>query len=67
MAIRIAGGGCRATDAHPKEAIKKQMASVPATRSGSEDDVKRDTRRIRALVDVTYRCVVRATPAAITT
>jgi hypothetical protein len=47
---RMAGGGCRANDVHPMVAKRRQMASV---RSGSEDDMRRDARRIRVLVSVT--------------
>ena len=50
---RMAGGGCRASDAHPMDAKKRQMASVPAVRSGSEGDMRRDAWRIRVLVNVT--------------
>jgi len=53
IATRMAGGGCRANDAHPMDAKKKQMASVPVARSGSEDDIRRDAWRIRVLVNVT--------------
>ena len=45
-------GGCRVNDAHPMDAKRKQMASVPAVRSGSEDDMRRDACRIRVLVNV---------------
>ena len=44
---RMAGGGWRASDAHPMDAKKRQMASVPAARSGPEDDMRRDAWRIR--------------------
>ncbi len=50
---RMAGGGCRASDAHPMEAKKRQTASVLAVRSGSEVDISRDAWRIRVLVNVT--------------
>jgi hypothetical protein len=50
---RMAGGGCRASDAHPMDAKKRQMASVPAVRSGSVVDIRRDAWRIRVLVNVT--------------
>ena len=50
---RMAGGGCRASDAHPMDAKKRQMASVPAVRSGSVVHIRRDAWRIRVLVNVT--------------
>ncbi len=39
IATRRPGGSCRAYDAHPIDAKKRQMASVPDSRSGSEDDM----------------------------
>ena len=53
MATKKAGGGCRANDAHPIDANKRQIAIVPAARSGSEDDMSRDAWRIRVVVNVT--------------
>jgi hypothetical protein len=50
---RMPGGGCRASDAHPMDAKKRQMASVLAVRSGSEVDIRRDAWWIRVLVNVT--------------
>jgi hypothetical protein len=50
---RIAGGGCRANDANPMDAKRRQIANVRAARSGSEDDMRRDAWRIRVLVNVT--------------
>ena len=50
---RIAGGGCRANDANPMDAKRRQIASVRAVRSGSEDDMRRDAWRIRVLINVT--------------
>jgi hypothetical protein len=51
--IRIAGGGSRANEAHPMDTKRKQAASVPADRPGSEDGMRRDAWRIRVLVIVT--------------
>jgi hypothetical protein len=48
----MAGGGCKANDARPIEANKKQTVIVPAARLGSEDDMSCDARRIRVVVIV---------------
>jgi hypothetical protein len=53
MATRLAGGGCKANDAHPIAANKRKIVIVPAARSGSEDDMSRDAWQIRVVVDVT--------------
>jgi hypothetical protein len=53
IATRTTGGGCRAYDAHPIDARKRQMASVPAKRSGWEDDMRCEAWRIRVVVNVT--------------
>lgn len=52
MAIKKAGGGCKVNDAHPSDAKKRHMTIIPATRSGSEDDMRRDAWRIRVVVSV---------------
>jgi hypothetical protein len=53
IAVKKAGGGCKANDAHPMDANDRQIATAPAALSGSEGDIRREALRIRVLVKLT--------------